>query len=307
MKARSVSDGQRPNIIMRTSNNPNQLPHFADVLLDPWFKRTFKEYGNAKRLMQLFLEALLPERQIESLEYTSEESTNQNPDSKGVRVDVECVDKNGDRFVVEVQRAKQADFYDRAVYNSTFSVQRQLVPNSGRYRFRPVYFIGIMRFTLNPDSEKFLYKYSLREDETGKLMTDDLHYTFLEVTKCHDSPEASFVEKIGYALNNMESFERRPDSLAGEFFDLLFNSADISKFANEDKIKYLNDMTTERDIQNQIEYSNEEGYRKGKAEGRVEGRAEGIELVAANLKAEGLPLNVIAKATGLTEEQIKAL
>ena len=32
---------------------------FADVMLDDWFKRTFEEYGDAKRLMQLFIEAMI--------------------------------------------------------------------------------------------------------------------------------------------------------------------------------------------------------------------------------------------------------
>ena len=40
------------------------IGRYADILLDRWFKRSFKEYGNAKRLMLLFLQALIPERKI---------------------------------------------------------------------------------------------------------------------------------------------------------------------------------------------------------------------------------------------------
>ena len=268
---------------------------YADIMLDDWFKRSFKEYGNAARLMQLFIEALIPERKIKTLTYTSEESINQNPGKRGVRVDVECTDENGERFVVEVQRAPQMDFFDRAVFDSTFSIQRQLDEGSDAYNFKPVYFIGVMRFTMHPDDKRFLYNYSLREDETGLLMTDDLHYVFLEVTKCRDYKNASLVEKIGYALANMGSFDRRPDGFAGEFFDLLFNSADISNFAKEDKIKYENNMTTERDIRNQIAYA------------RHEGREEEKLAVAKKCKAEGLPVGTIIKLTGLSVEQIEAL
>ena len=77
---------------------------FANILLDRWFKRAFKEYGNAKRLMLLFLQALIPEREIVSIDYASEESTNQNLEGRNIRVDVECFDKAGQRFVVEVQQ-----------------------------------------------------------------------------------------------------------------------------------------------------------------------------------------------------------
>ena len=282
---------------MKTSkiSQGGESSRYADVLLDTSFKRSFKEYGKAKRLMQLFLEALIPERKILSLEYTSEEATNQNLDKKSIRVDVECTDQNGERFVVEVQRAEQSDFYERAVYNSTFSVQRQLVSGTGVYGFSPVYFIGIMRFSLNPEDDRYLYKYSIKEEESGKIMTDNLHYVFLEVTKCKNGKSASLVEKIGYALNNMVTFSQRPDGLVGEFFDLLFSSTEISKFAEADKIKYLNDMTTERDIQNQISFAHDKG------------KAEGIELVAAKLKALGYPIDVMSKATGLSGEQIHNL
>lgn len=298
---------------MKTStiNQSGALGRYADVLLDTSFKRSFKEYGNAKRLMQLFLEALIPERKIKSLVFTSEESTNQNPDKKSIRVDVECIDQNGERFVVEVQRAEQSDFYERAVYNSTFTVQRQLDAGTDLFGFRPVYFIGIMRFTLNPNDERYLYRYSLRDEETGKEMTDSLHYVFLEVTKCKDDMNAPLVEKIGYALNNMVSFEQRPSGLAGEFFDLLFSSTDLSKFANEDRIKYLNDMTTERDIRNQISFAHDKGKAEGKIEGKIEGReegrAEGVMQVATKLKAQGISIDVISNATGLSKEQINNL
>ena len=68
---------------------------YANILMDRWFKRAFKEYGNARRLMLLFLQALIPERQIVSIDYASEESTNQNPDGRSIRVDVECCDSDG--------------------------------------------------------------------------------------------------------------------------------------------------------------------------------------------------------------------
>ena len=259
------------------NSNPNGpgRGRYADILLDDWFKRSFKEYGNAKRLMLLFLQALIPERKIASLTYAPEESTNQNPGGKDIRVDVECTDENGERFLVEVQRSEQHDFYDRAIFNSTFSIQRQLGEGSRRFGFPPVYFIGIMRFSLHPGSDRYLYRYSVTEDETGELMTDDLHYIFLEVGKCRGDAGAPLVERVGYALYNLPEFQRKPEGYDEEIFDLLFSSADLNKFAPADKIKYQNDMTTERDIQNQIDFAMDKGMEKGLEKGREEGRKEG--------------------------------
>ncbi len=48
-------------------------------------------------------------------------------------------------------------------------------------------------------------------------------------------------------------------------------------------------------------------WRDGYEDGKDEGRAEGVRTVAANLKADGIPIDVIAKNTGLTEEEIESL
>ena len=83
--------------------------------------------------------------------------------------------------------------------------------------------------------------------------------------------------------------------MAAEIFELLFDSVEIAKFTAEEKVKYEYDMTTERDIRNQIAYSREEGreeglaegLEKGRAEGRAEGKAEERRLIARKLKEKG--------------------
>ena len=91
-----------------------------------------------------------------------------------------------------------------------------------------------------------------------------------------------------------------------EIFELLFNSAEIAKFTPEEIVKYERDMTTERDIRNQIAYSREEGLaeglEKGRAEGKAEGLAEGKAEVAKALEHLGIDADIIRKATGLSIE-----
>ena len=98
-------------------------------------------------------------------------------------------------------------------------------------------------------------------------------------------------------------------------------------------------MTTARDTHNQIEYAKEiaheegleeglakgrvigraEGLEEGLAKGRVKGRAEGLEEglskgreernleVAINLLQLGTPCEIVAKATGLSVEEVTKL
>ena len=74
-------------------------------------------------------------------------------------------------------------------------------------------------------------------------------------------------------------------------------------------------MTTARGTHNQIEYAKEicleEGLAKGREEGREEGHEEGREErnleVAINLLQLGTPCEIVAKATGLSLEEVTKL
>ena len=215
------------------------------------------------RLLTLFLRELIPEQTIVSLKYAPQEHVNPIPDSKGIRVDVECTDTDGTRFVVEMQLAHQKFFYERV--NSTFAIQEQMASGEGSFDFPAVYFIGIMDFSLHEDSDQVLYRYQLRERESFELMTDRIQYIFLELTNCHRALtlEATVLENFCYVLHNIENLSGRPDGLENEIFRLLFDSAEIATFTPQEKIKYEYDMTTERDIRNQIAYAEEKGVEKG--------------------------------------------
>ncbi len=74
-------------------------------------------------------------------------------------------------------------------------------------------------------------------------------------------------------------------------------------------------MTTARDTHNQIEYAKETGLEEGLAKGHEEGREEGHEEgreernleVAINLLQLGTPCEIVAKATGLSLEEVLKL
>ena len=50
-----------------------------------------------------------------------------------------------------------------------------------------------------------------------------------------------------------------------------------------------------------------QGRAQGRAEGRAEGRTEAICDIARNMKAQGLPLELIARTTGLSPEEVDKL
>jgi predicted transposase/invertase (TIGR01784 family) len=96
---------------------------------------------------------------------------------------------------------------------------------------------------------------------------------------------------------------------------------------NVTRYKILGNMTTERDLRNQMRYAietataeglakgMEQGLAKGMEQGIAEGRAEGLkegvkegkQTTARNLKKLGVDSATIAQATGLSLEEIEVL
>ena len=295
-------------------NNNETIGRYARIIMDDWFKRSFGTESR-KRLLELFLRELIPEHDIVQLTYVPQEHINPFPRKKSVRIDVECTDRDGSRFVVEMQVAAQKSFYDRAVYYSTFAVQQQLAAGkddvvklrkqTDSYEFPTVYFIGLMDFSFHENTDQVLFRYDLRERTSNELMTPHLQYIFLELPNCHKAltPEATVLDNFCYALHNMEHLTDRPAELKAEIFKLLFDSAEIATFTPEEKVKYQEDMTTERDIRNQIAYAEEKGLEKGFEKGREEGREEERARIAEGLRKEGVPEDVIARVVSDGEKQ----
>ena len=286
-------------------NDKPIIGRYARIIMDDWFKRTFGTEPN-KGLLIMLLKELIPEHDIKDLTYVQQEHINPFPGKKDALIDVECVDTDGTRFIVEMQVAKQRFFYERSLFYSTFGIQQQVEKSSSMdYGFPPVYFVGFMDFSLHEGSDRVLYRYSLREKETGEEMTGSLQFVFLELTNCRKAltPEATLLDNFCYALHNMEHLTDRPEELKEEIFKRLFKTAEIATFTPEERIKYENDMTTERDIQNYISYAREKGLEEGMEKGREEGRVE----AARNMLADEISIDLVAKYTGLSIEQVKEL
>ena len=165
------------------------------------------------------------------------------------------------------------------------------------WAFSPIYFIGIMNFSFHKGSDEVLFRYNLKERTSGEPMTDRIEYLFLEIPNCTKAltPEATQLDKICYVFKHISEWDERPEGFEGEFFDLLFKSLEIANFAEDEKSEYLKDMTTERDLANQMKTAEDRG------------RAKVIEEVASSMKAKGYPIEAICDITGLSQEKVDSI
>jgi len=293
-------------------NEEIKIGKYADILMDRWFKRTFGR-EQAKRLMQLFLQTLIPDREIAEISYGRQEHVNPLADGKDIRLDVQCRDSNGNLFIVEVQLVHQDTFFERAVYNSSLVIQEQLPVGSKDWNFAPVYFIGVLNFSMHKDTDQVLFRYRLREDSTGDVMTDRIQFLFLEIPNCTKAltDDAQVLDNLCYALGNISRLQEQPAAMQGELFDLLFNSAEITNFAPRERNEYLSDMLTIRDRVNQLASAERRGREEGMAEGMEQGMEKGMENkaieVAKAMLADKVAPEIVAKYTSLPLEQILEL
>ena len=314
------------------------IGRYVDILYDQWFKRILGAEGNEEIILEILRE-LIPERSIISVSYDKKKRRKVNPfiDGHDAYFDLECREKDGTRFVVEMQKTEQVNFPERALFYSTFPIQEQVEAEQRKakrrrthdkqFSYAPVYLISFLNFSLHKESERILYRYALREVDTGEPLTDRLNFIFLEMTNFRREdihPEDTFAEKLSYAFTHMGSLKERPTALIEKVFHKLFEACELKSLPEEEQTKYKEDMTTKMDWENILytaelrgterglkkgmekgmEKGLEKGIKKGIKKGMEKGAREALVSTAQRMVRQlGYSVDQAAEATGLSPEQ----
>ena len=108
-------------------------------------------------------------------------------------------------------------------------------------------------------------------------------------------------------LKHMETLEKMPFEAQHKIFKRLAEIADSKTLTKEEQEKYDNSMMVMWDNYAVYKHAEEKGIIKGEAKGRVEGRVEEKKEIDLNLLTYNTPIDIIAKSTGLSIEEIKKL
>ena len=195
------------------------------------FKKLFGEEAN-KDLLIDFLNQLLPDyHQIATLEFKNVENNNDTAKERRAIFDIYCQTDNGNRFIVEMQKAKVKFFKDRALFYSTFPIKDQAKKGDWDFQLLPVYFIAILDFHYDEKEEKRKFRRDVSlKDQEGDEFYDKLHFKFLQMPlfkkQAHEL-ETHF-DKWIYFLKNLESFDHIPNILNEPIFKKGFEIARIS-------------------------------------------------------------------------------
>jgi predicted transposase/invertase (TIGR01784 family) len=278
------------------------ISKYFNPYTDFGFKKLFGEEGSKDLLMD-FLNQLLPaHHQIQELTFKNGENV---PDTKEERksvFDIYCTAHTGERFIVEMQKAKMHYFKDRSLFYSTFPVREQAQKGEWNFYLLPVYFIAILDFKYDEKEEEQKFRRDVcLKDQDGDVFYDKLHFKFLQMplfNKTESELETHF-DKWMYFLKHLESMGHIPAILNEPVFQKGFDIAEVSHLSSEQYEAYLKS----RLAYNEAKAASDTAFADGKSEGE---RTKALE-VAKVLKAQGVELSIIVLSTGLTAEVIEAL
>ena len=283
---------------------------YISLLTDFGFKRIFGTAPN-KDLLINFLNSLFDGRKvIKSLKYSNSEHVGDIYTERKAIFDVYCESEDGEKFIVEMQNASQKFFKDRSVYYSTFPIREQAPKgDTWNYKLNPVYTVALLNYDMKDetafDMNEISHHVQLCDTATKRVFYDKLEFIYVEVAKFNKTENELVTpyDKWLYALKNLSSLNERPAALRDKIFDRLFQVAEIAKFTPVELKEYEDSLKTYRDLKNSLDTAEE----KGREEGRVEGEKRKAIAIARNLKSMGMSISDVSKATGLQEEEIKAL
>ncbi len=270
-----------------------QRERYINPLTDFGFKKLFGTEVN-KELLIDFLNEILPDKKIKNLSYSSEENQCLTELDRKAIFDLYCIGNNGERFIVEMQKAKQNYFKDRSIFYASFPIQSQGKKNKWNYKLDPVYSIGILDFIFNDhkNEQDFLHIVELK-DQKCEVFYDKLKFVYIELPKFKKKEEdlETHFDKWMYVFTHLSQLQNRPKKLQERVFKKLFEAAEIAKFTSKEREAYEESLKYYRDIKNVVDTSKEE---------------RSIEI-AIELKKNNVPIEIISKSTGLSKEKINRL
>ena len=226
---------------------------------------------------------------------------------KRVVLDILATIDDETETLIEMQRAQTLLFAARSIFYSCRLVSKGL-KRGDEYDIPIVLALCITEKTLPEfaDLDGFFHTVQLRRVD-GKIFSEKIILGYLDLSKfaalnpgqLKDIQFTDRQEKWGYTLANVGQMELQDLSQEDEVFRSVFEDSMHQKLTKMEKEEYKKSVLEYEDVQKAVQYAREQGLEQG--------RADEKRLFVRNMLAEGFDPLVIAKITGLTEEEICAL
>ena len=295
------------------------MEKIIDPISDLGFKFLFGREKISEPVLRDLLNALLSGsegfEEIKSVTYLNNERTAEWKDGKSIRYDILCQTESKKRFIVEMQKASQPKFIDRA----TFYVSRGIAEQGYRgkkneerewdYALEPVIGVFLCHSNIRGLEEKPIVRASIFDEETFKPIGAKTRYIFVQLAsfKKKEAECESLDDKWIYNIKNMGIRQEVAFKQNSEVFRRLAEVANVATLTPQQRNDYEADVKIVRDTINQIRGAYEDGEEKGEKRGFEKGRAEEMRRSIRTMLAFGIPCEKIAEEYGISQEDVKLL
>ena len=273
---------------------------YINPYTDFGFKYLFGTEPNKDITLELVNALLQGKEVIKSLTLLPTEQLGDTKDDRRSVFDIYCENEQGDKIIIEMQKADQQWFKDRSVYYSSFPIRQQGERGQWRFGLKAVYTIGILDFVFDEDKDDQEYYHhvvKLMDVNTKEDFYDKLTYIYLEMPKFQktEGELVTMTDKWLYALKHMPDLLERPKALQERIFNKFFDVAEIAALSKEEYAKYWESE--------KVYYDNDGAIRTAEAKGWAKERLANAKALLGN----GVPLEVIVKSLQLTDDEAAIL
>ncbi|MDE5058189.1 Rpn family recombination-promoting nuclease/putative transposase [Wolbachia endosymbiont of Drosophila bocki] len=291
------------------------LSKFLDPRNGLCFKKIFGTEKN-KNILIHFLNDILGFTEINAIQEVEFLSTIMDPEvasDKQSIVDVLCKDSHGNRYIAEMQLARDKGFEKRAQLYAAKAYSRQLDKSGNYIDLKKVFFIAISNCNLLPEEVDYISTHNIRDIKTNGHYLKDFQFVFIELPKFAKNK----VEQLESTVERWCFFFKYAEETTEEDLKEIAEKAPIIKLAYDELDKFrwnekdlvayeerIMDLRKEEAIlEYRLDLAEEKGIQKGVEKGKIEGKIE----VAKAMLANNVDVNTIVKFTGLSVSEIEEL
>lgn len=291
---------------------------FINPFTDWGFKFIFGREVCKDLLIEFLNDLLVGERKITNLRFLNKENPAEISEKRTAVYDLYCTTDTGEEIIVEIQNREQPYFKDRALFYQSRAISMQAPHGLWNFELKAVYGVFFMNFQFNKNVlGKLRTDVVLTDRDTGELFNNKLRQIFIELpcfTKEEYECETDF-ERWLYILKHMNTLERLPFKAKKAVFERLEQIASKANLTKEEWLQYEEEWKVYNDYYNTLELAEENAERKGMERGMERGMEKGMEKgkkeallqTVIQMKAQDLPMSLICRYTGLSEQDIADL
>ena len=292
---------------------------FADPKNDLAFKKIFGN-ENKKEILISFLNSVLDFKDEKAIADVSLDNPYQLPNIKELKetiLDIKATNKNGDKFIVEMQKKDLSDFDKRSLYYTSKAYVSQIEKGEDIKNLKRVYYIAILNFNIF-DNTNYISRHLIINQETTTQDLKDFEFTFIELKKFNLElcDLKTIIEKWIYFIINASNLEFIPKEYEDiKEFQIAFETAKQYNWSKKE-LEYYDSVDLKRaDDKNAIETARMKGLRHGIEQGIKQGIEQGIKQgieqekieIIKNSISQGLDNKTISMITKVDEDFIESL